>query len=96
MNPTLSFSHIVLQANVNDNSLVSGLIAIGICIAIFIVLREVVMWYWKINIIVANQERQIKAQQETNNLLSEQISLLRSQIELTIGSSEDFTDNEQK
>lgn len=82
----------ILQSNINDTSLISGLIGIGICIAIFIVLREVVMWYWKINIIVTNQERQLKAQQETNNLLSEQISLLRSQIELTIGPSEDFTD----
>lgn len=46
-------------------------------VLILLVLREVVMWYWKINTIVENQENQIRLQQETNDLLIEQINLMK-------------------
>lgn len=54
------------------------LIAIGASIIVFIILRDVSLWYWKINTIVQNQERLIKSQQETNNLLSEQITIMKN------------------
>ena len=60
-----------------DNEFLGVLFAVSICTIIFIALREVVMWYFKINIIIENQAKQIKIQQETNNLLSEQLTLMK-------------------
>lgn len=61
------------------NEILPILIAVGFCAVVFIVLRDVALWYWKVNTIVQNQERLIKSQRETNNLLSEQINLLKAQ-----------------
>jgi len=72
--PSLAFSQ---AGSFDSGSLIGGLIALAILIAIFLVLREVVMWYWKINTIINNQAQQIRTQQETNNLLSEQITLMK-------------------
>ena len=36
-----------------DQQFVSGLFALGLLILVFLALREVVMWYWKINKTVA-------------------------------------------
>ena len=47
--------------------LVPGLLIIAILIILFLLLREVVMWYWKIN-------ERIKLQKETNVLLSKLLS----------------------
>lgn len=39
-----------------DNT-VQAIISVLFVILIFVVLRELVMWYWKINLIVKNQEK---------------------------------------
>lgn len=44
--------------------LVILIIAVLICIGIFLVLRAVVLWYWKIDRIVTNQEIQNRLLQE--------------------------------
>lgn len=36
---------------------VTGIIVLILCIFLFILLREVVMWYWKINEIIKGQYR---------------------------------------
>lgn len=41
--------------------LVYLVIGLGVIIALFLILRELVMWYWKINKIVENQEQQTRA-----------------------------------
>jgi len=52
---------IILQTY-NDNPL-SGLLLvlaiIGICVALFLVFRTLVLWYWKVDVIVNNQQKQI-------------------------------------
>ena len=45
---------------------IGGLLTLGV---IFIVLRELVMWYWKINRIVELQEQQVKTLVEIYKLL---------------------------
>ena len=72
--PTLAFAQV---QSIASGSLTGGVIALVILCLLFLVLREVVMWYWKINTIIENQAKQIKTQQETNNLLSEQITLMK-------------------
>jgi len=67
-------------------------LAFFIALIVILVLREVFTWYWKVNIIVKNQSEQIKQQIETNNLLKEQIDLLRTQIEMKI----DAVNNEKR
>jgi len=61
----------------SSGTIYAALIALAILLIIFLALREVVMWYWKVNTIVDNQIKLIRTQQETNNLLSEQISLMK-------------------
>lgn len=48
-------------------NLVPALLIIAIMILLFLLLREVVMWYWKIN-------ERIKLQKETNVLLAKLLS----------------------
>lgn len=71
--PTIAFA----QFGSSPSSLLSGIIALLLLALLFLTLREVVMWYWKINTIIDNQATQIRTQQETNNLLSEQITLMK-------------------
>lgn len=55
-------NNILLQAS-NDFGLTlfKLVIVLGICLAIFLVLRALMLWYWKIDKIVMNQEKQIEA-----------------------------------
>ena len=67
----------VAQFDLSPISFLNGLTALLLLALIFLTLREVMMWYWKINTIIENQAEQIKSQQETNNLLTEQIKLMK-------------------
>jgi hypothetical protein len=42
-----------------SGSLIGGIITQVITVSLFLVLREVVLWYWKINTIIENQAKQI-------------------------------------
>jgi len=44
--------------------IVTILFGFGICLVVFLVLREVMMWYWKINKIIETQEKIIKVLEE--------------------------------
>lgn len=82
MKTNLTVIALIIPAVASAQSGLSGsffgaLIGLAIVILIFLLLREVVMWYWKINAIIENQEKQLNSQQETNNLLSEQITLMK-------------------
>lgn len=48
-------------------NIIPALLVIAILILLFLLLREVVMWYWKIN-------ERIKLQKETNVLLAKLLS----------------------
>ena len=51
-------------AGVGFQELVAVFLTLGICILIFLTLRALMLWYWKINSIVENQEEQIKLLKE--------------------------------
>jgi len=63
--------------SIASGSIIGGVVTLVVLFLLFLALREVVMWYWKINTIIENQATQIRTQQETNNLLSEQITLMK-------------------
>lgn len=44
----------------SGNAITSLLIAVLVCVLIFLVCREIVCWYWKINKMVSNQEEIIR------------------------------------
>ncbi len=40
------------------------LIGIAICVLIFLALRQIMLWYWKVDTIIENQEKLIKLLEE--------------------------------
>ena len=59
----------------NSDVIVYFVIAIAIIVAIFLILREVMCWYWKINQNLHLQEEQIKLQKQTINLLEKIVNI---------------------
>ena len=57
------------------------LIVLAIAIIVFLICREIVMWYWKIN-------ERIKLQKETQALLAKQNKILEAQLNLLAGMSD--------
>lgn len=45
-------------------SIFAFLFAVGICILIFLALRQIMLWYWKVDTIIQNQEKQIELMEE--------------------------------
>jgi len=70
----------------NDDIIASVLITLLIIIVIFLILREIVCWYWKINRIVDLQEKQ--------NILLEKLVARLVDEENT--SAAEFTDNTEE
>ena len=60
-------------------SIIGGIFIIAICIGLFFAFRGIVLWYWKVDTILKNQEEQIRTQRATNSLLNEYIAFLKEQ-----------------
>lgn len=60
--------------------LIGVIIAIGAGILLFLALREVMLWYWKVDTIIKNQEINNKLLSNNNALLNEQIMFMKSQV----------------
>lgn len=78
------------QSYADDNSTAIGglilfLIALGISIGIFLLLRQVLLWYWKVELALQKQDEQIHLLRSIYNSLEENNRLTRSQIELVTG-----------
>jgi uncharacterized membrane protein YjgN (DUF898 family) len=78
MNP-LSF--IILQAADNGTSatvsiILRVLLVFGICAVIFILIRTILLWYWKVDVIVNNQAQQTMLIQQQTQLLERQNQIL--------------------
>jgi hypothetical protein len=66
------------QSSANaTGGLLTGLFIIGISVLVFFALRQVMLWYWKVEKVLKNQEEQLKAQHTTNSLLYELNTLLK-------------------
>ena len=59
----------------NSEVIVYLLIFITVIVVIFLILREVMCWYWKINQNLHLQEEQIKLQKETITLLEKLLKI---------------------
>ncbi|ERJ11076.1 hypothetical protein [Haloplasma contractile] len=55
------------------------IVFIVVSLIIFLIMREVVTWYWKINRMIGLQEKQIKNQEEQLKLMILQANLLKEQ-----------------
>ena len=44
--------------------MIQGLVTIAFCLFLLLVLREVMLWYWKVNNIIQNQEKIVKLLEE--------------------------------
>lgn len=55
------------------------ILVLGFCILLFLVLRQVMLWYWKVEVQITNQELTNKLLASNNALLNEQIILMRAQ-----------------
>lgn len=78
------------QSYTEDNSTaIGGLIifsiALGISIGIFLLLRQVLLWYWKVELALQKQDEQIQILRSIYNSLEENNRLTKAQIELVIG-----------
>lgn len=66
----------------NFGSLIGVLVGIGVMLLIFLALRQLVLWYWKIDKIVAYQEQNIIALQSAYNTQKEILKQAKEQTEL--------------
>ena len=49
-----------------------------VTLAVFFVARGIVLWYWKVWNVLENQEEIIKQQKITNDLLKQQLEVLKN------------------
>ena len=63
------------------STLIPVLLVMAVMFGVFLIIRELVLWYWKVNTIVNNQEAQLNEQRLTNQLLKQQNDLLKSLVE---------------
>lgn len=75
------------QSDSGAEVLVMILIGLAASFGVFILLRQVAVWYFKIDKMLENQEITNHLLDKNNKLLKEHVNLLKSQIELTIGSA---------
>lgn len=63
------------QAYATDSSTASNIflffIGIGICVVIFLVLRQLFLWYWKVDVIIKKQDEQTQLLRGIYNSLEE-------------------------
>ena len=84
--PLLAFGQSYADTgNSTAGSIVVFLIGIGICIAVFLVLRQLFLWYWKVEVIIKKQDEQTQLLRSIYNSIEENNRLTQSQIELVIG-----------
>jgi hypothetical protein len=61
---------------------------------IFLAVRSVMLWYWKINDIISNQQEQTAVMQRQNLLIEQQTQILK-ELKAQIGNNPDGTDTGQ-
>lgn len=54
-------------------------LVLGFCVLLFLALRQVMLWYWKVEVQITNQELTNKLLASNNALLNEQITLMKAQ-----------------
>lgn len=75
----MKLSLILLQSSSNSDFLptfFAFLVGVAICLGIFLLIRSIMLWYWKIDIIVTTQTQQNAYLQKLVQLIAEQNKLL--------------------
>lgn len=80
--PVISFAQSGTDSIVG--TLIETILIMAIAVGIFLILRSLVLWYWKVYEIILNQEKQIFEQQQTNILLKKQTEALNKLLPLEI------------
>jgi len=57
-------------------ALLAFLLVVAIFLGIFLIIRSIMLWYWKIDVIVKNQEEQTMLLMQQNELLNRQNNLI--------------------
>ena len=83
--PLFSFGQTAGNSNYDISGFVGLIIGIIVCLVIFLALRQLVLWYWKVETIITNQSKQIKMLESIYNSIEENNRLAQTQIELVIG-----------
>jgi Tfp pilus assembly protein PilN len=65
-----------MSPNSPINALLIFLSCLAFLLGIFLIIRSVMLWYWKINVIVKNQEEQTMLLMQQNELLKTQNDLI--------------------
>lgn len=81
ISPLICFGQAYPDSGSGLGGIIGLIVGLGICLAIFLVLRQFVLWYWKVETIIANQQEQTKALQAIYNSIEEQNRLLKQNIE---------------
>jgi len=58
------------------------LIGLAIALGVFLLIRSLMLWYWKVYELLQNQKNQIYEQQQTNYLLTVQNELLMKHLKI--------------
>jgi len=66
------------------------LLGLTVFLIIFLALRQVVLWYWKVETLLKNQNEQTRILTSIYNSIEENNRLTQSQIELVIGKEPDI------
>ncbi|MBE5322139.1 hypothetical protein IM793_23500 [Pedobacter sp. MR2016-19] len=66
------------------------LLGLAVFLIIFLALRQVVLWYWKVETLLKNQNEQTRILTSIYNSIEENNRLTQSQIELVIGKDTDI------
>lgn len=89
LSPLFTFAQAyAADSNTAIGGLILFLIALGISIGIFLLLRQVLLWYWKVELALQKQDEQIQLLRNIYNSLEENNRLTKSQIELVIGKAD--------
>ena len=59
------------------NLILPIIVALGIFIIALLLLREIVLWYWRVNTIINNQNKTNQLLEEQNELLEENTIILQ-------------------
>jgi Tfp pilus assembly protein PilN len=60
-----------------NNFILYGIVGLGLFIIVFLFLREILLWYWKVNAIIDNQNKTNQLLEKQNELLEENTATLQ-------------------
>lgn len=84
--PLFAFGRDAVAENSSPfGGMVGVIFVIGVFIIIFFALRQVMLWYWKVEIILRKQNEQTILLRSIHKSLEENNRLTKTQIELVIG-----------